>query len=444
MSKETKPNNQQQVLYYMQLRQQGISGPQAFQMAFPQGLPTNEGPTPEELADEQQKAGLGQIAGLAGGALGTYYLTNALAGGGGGISSLLGGGGGSIAGAGGAIPATPTIVSASAVPSASSAGIAGAAQGGNTIGAVAPIEGASTLGAIAPYAGLAGAGLGAYGLYNAIDQNDTKSGALSGLALGGGLAAAAPLIGLGPVGWGGLALAAALGAGGGAGLTALLGHESTRDVAKKHTKQLRGMGEGNTAWQNYVEGMRAQHNEAAPDPSKPFHGGQYGSWEEYKNAGLDAADLTGVYGNLKTFGPDWANYSFDDRKKVTQGIIDAGLYNSKKGEVEITDMERAKQIRDQLLNNQGGNQVIPGRKVPAPVTQPGRPINLGTGQPMRPVAMTNDIANRVPRPTPGNMPQNAFANPNTQLSPEQIAVLKKAGLGWNGGTTGMNLVNALR
>lgn len=88
--------------------------------------------------------------------------------------------------------------------------------------------------------------------------------------------------------------------------------------------------------------------------------------------------------------------------------------------------------------------MIPGRPVPAPVApamQPGRPINMNTGQPMRPVAMTNDIANRVPRPTPGNM--NAFANPNTQLSPEQIAALKKAGLNWTGGT-GMGLVNALR
>ncbi len=367
MSKENKSSNQQQVMYYMQLRQQGMSGPQAFQMAFPQGL-QNQGPTPEEMAKEQQKAGLGQIAGMTGGALGTYYLVDALSGGASAASALP-----SVAGAAGAAaPATPTLISASAIPQAGTSGVAGTA---GTVGA----EGAATtLGAAAPYLGLAGAGLGAYGLYGAIEDNNKGAGALSGAALGGGLAAAAPLVGLGPVGWGGLALAAALGAGGGFGLTSLLGHESTRDVAKKHTGQLQGMGKDDAAWQNYVQGMRAQHASAAPDPSKPFHGGQYGSWDEYKNAGLDAADLTGVYGNLKTFGPEWAKLSFDDRKKVTQGVIDAGLYNSKKGEVEISDADRALQIRDSILN--GGNTMIPRALM---------------GQPMRPVA----------RPTPGNMPQ---------------------------------------
>lgn len=127
-----------------------------------------------------------------------------------------------------------------------------------------------------------------------------------------------------------------------------LTHESTRDVAKRHTKSLLDQGQNDSQWQNYVGGMRKQYESAPTDPSKPF-AGKYGSWDEYKNAGLEAGDLTGVYGNLKTFGPDWAKLSQGDRQKVTQGIIDAGLYDSKKGEVEITDQARAKQIRDQVL-----------------------------------------------------------------------------------------------
>lgn len=388
----------------MQLRQQGMSGPQAFQMAFPQGL-QNEGPTPEEIAKEQQKAALGQIAGMTGGALGTYYLVDALSGPGPTVASTMptvANAGTALANSGNLVNVANTTGQAAEIAGsgastvapglstvASDAGAGFAGQTGGLTGA----EGASTLGAAAPYLGLAGAGLGAYGLYNALDNNDKTSGALSGAALGGGLAAAAPLVGLGPVGWGGLALAAALGAGGGFGLTSLFGHESTRDVAKKHTGQLQGMGKDDAAWQNYVKGMRTQYNSAPPDPSKPFHGGKYGSWDEYKQAGLDAADLTGVYGNLKTFGPEWAKLSFDDQKKVTQGIIDAGLYNSKKGEVEISDANRALQIRDSILN--GGSNMIPR----APTTQP-----------MRPVA----------RPTPGNMPQpNVPLGQMQQLQPGQ-------------------------
>ena len=67
----------------------------------------------------------------------------------------------------------------------------------------------------------------------------------------------------------------------------------------------------------------------------------YATWEEYKGAGLDAADLTGVYGNIKTFGPEWASLTQEQRQAVTQGIIDAGLYESNKGEVEI--------IKDEMI-----------------------------------------------------------------------------------------------
>lgn len=47
------------------------------------------------------------------------------------------------------------------------------------------------------------------------------------------------------------------------------------------------------------------------------------------------------------------------RHQVTQGIINAGLYDSKKGEVEITDSDQARKIRDQVL----GGQVMPNNSV---------------------------------------------------------------------------------
>lgn len=283
------------------------------------------------------------------------------------VKKLLGLGG---AGAGGAYllgnstPAVPSILAANFVPGAASStgaslagGVAGSeaassaasAAAQNAASGAAGAEAATTLGSVAPYLGVAGAGLGAYGLKKAIDSNNAKSGALSGAALGGGLAAASPLLlGGGPVGWGVLGLSALGGGLGGAGLTKLLGHETTRQLAKKHTGQLL-KSSNDSDYQNYVKGMRAQFDQAPPDPSKPFHGGQYGSWDEYKKAGLDANDLTGVYGNIKTFGPEWSKLSQDQRVGITKGIIDAGLYNSKKGEVEITDPTKALEIKNSFL-----------------------------------------------------------------------------------------------
>jgi hypothetical protein len=270
---------------------------------------------------------------------------------------------------------------------AGSSTLANAATTGATSGGVATPElvGASKVVpeagiGYAPYLGVAGAGLGAYELYNGIKSGSTGQSALGGAGLGAGLAAAAPLVGLGPVGWGGLALAAALGAGGGAGLSKLFGHETTRDLAKKHTGQLQGQAPDDTQWQNYVQGMRAQYDSAPPDPSKPYHGGQYGSWDEYKTAGLDAGDLTGVYGNLKVYGPKWSKLTLDQQKAVTQANINDGLYDSKKGEVIINDENKALQNFDNVIT---GNvqpkqtQQQPAAVVPVPVVpKPGVAVQL--------------------------------------------------------------------
>lgn len=128
----------------------------------------------------------------------------------------------------------------------------------------------------------------------------------------------------------------------------LFNHKSTREYAKERTDELAGIAPEDTGYQSYVSGMRDQYNAPPPDPSKPF-AGKYGSWDEYKSAGLEAGDLTGVYGNIKAFGPEWAGLSQDDRVRVTQGLIDADLYESNKGDVLIRDEAKAKEIRDRIL-----------------------------------------------------------------------------------------------
>lgn len=182
---------------------------------------------------------------------------------------------------------------------------------------------------------------GALGAYDVI-SNDVSplrgaaEGAASGAAIGSGFGGVGAIPG------------AIIGGALGLGKSLFFQHESTRDLAKKHTGELQKTAPEDSSWQNYVSSMRDQYNAAPPDPSKPFHGGQYGSWQEYQQAGLDPADLTGVYGNLKTFGPDWAKKSFEEQKNITKALIDAGLYQSDRGEVVITDPEKARQIAAQL------------------------------------------------------------------------------------------------
>lgn len=184
-----------------------------------------------------------------------------------------------------------------------------------------------------PVAGVIGAGdvlLNDYG-----PVRGGLQGAASGAAIGSYYGPPGALIGAG--------IGGAVGLGKG-----LFKHESTADVAKKHTSQLKQQGIDDETWQAYLGGMRGQHS---IDPRKPFGGGKYSSWDEYKAAGLDSSDLTGVYGNLKAFGPDWSKLTFDQQKAVTQKIIDAGLYHSKMGEVEISDESKARQLYKDTIDN---------------------------------------------------------------------------------------------
>ena len=148
----------------------------------------------------------------------------------------------------------------------------------------------------------------------------------------------------------------------GKNLRARLFHQSTKGTQLMHTGQLLQESEDPT-WQNYVAGVRAQIKEGPKDKEKPF-AGKYKTFDEYKKAGLQADDLTGVYGNLDAFKPNyaekagvpnWANLNFNQQKAVTQRLIDENMYTSKKGEVVIADKEKARKIYEEMsANNFGG------------------------------------------------------------------------------------------
>ena len=222
----------------------------------------------------------------------------------------------------------PVGTGVAATPSAPAGLLAGgtptAGATATQAGTAAPAGGMGLLGAV-PYAGLAGGlALGAKGVKDLING---QSGTDSWEGLGGRAT-------LG-IATGGISELARL---------AGLGRKSTRDYAKDKTNELSKLAPDDAGYQAYLHGARDQYNEAPK--GKAFGGGKYNSWDEYQKAGLDAGDLTHVYGNIKAYGPAWSKLTEDERRKITQDNIDAGNYYSSKGDVLLKDEAKAKEIWD--------------------------------------------------------------------------------------------------
>lgn len=266
---------------------------------------------------------------------------------------------------------------------ASAQGLAGAAAEGSLMGPAAPtIANGGLVGPAAPAApgmfslgGIGSAGnyilpaVGALGAYNlATEDVSAGRGILQGAASGAAIGS----------GFGGVGAIPGAIIGGGLGLAkSLFGqHKSTRQEAADKTSDLLEQSD-NPNYQAYVSGMRKQYESA---PTGKAYAGKYDTWNEYEKAGLEAADLTGVYGNIKTYGEEWANLTEPQRQAITQANIESGLYKSKKGDVEITDKNKA-------IENK--NNVLKGFQVGA--TTPAAPVN-----PLAQAAAQGAIA--IPRP----------------------------------------------
>lgn len=313
---------QKQANVYYELVHQGTPPAEAFKQAFPNGIPTALDRAKVQ-AKAQQESAYGQIGGTLAGALGTAYLVKNVP---------------------GWLSTTAGKETAAAVGSSLSGG--GAAAGTGASGGTGAAGAGSIAASVVPVAGaVGGAALlakGAKDLYEG-DSGDPVSRAQTAFTTGGISE-----------------LARALG----------VGHKSTRDVARERTGELMGMGDA-PEWQGYVQGMREQYNAAPPDPSKPF-AGKYGTWDEYEQAGLEAGDLTGVYGNLKQ-GPAYGGLSDEQKLQYTQANIDANNYFSNKGDVLQRDEALGQKLLEQIM---AGSYQAPQQQISA-----------------------------VQRPTPGNMPQ---------------------------------------
>lgn len=268
----------------------------------------------------------------------------------------------------------------------STSGIGPFASGENYASALsqAPAEEVGALGSAAPYLGVAGAALGGYGLYNAIQANDPKSAFISGAGLGSGLAAAAPLLGLGPVGWAGLGLAALGGGAFGLGAEGLLGHKKTKQYEAERWGGLAddGVADANAAFQaNHPEGDTGKWT------SGKFAGKEWNFEDASTLAKEDPSQFRLVYGNYQTFGNDWSKYSPAQQDQIVSRLLSEGLYKPDHGDIIIKNEEAARKIKDEVL---GGSQTTTaispevatktqGQTTKAPVIT--GPINIATQNP---------------------------------------------------------------
>jgi hypothetical protein len=167
----SKAEYQKQVMQYMELIRHGVPAKDAFNQAFPNGIPQAEDEA-AKAANDQQKAAMGQIAGMVGGAVGAKALYDAVTGQPilGGIGSKIGGlfgGGGTAAttaattaapaAAAPAVAAVPTVaapelLAVNAIPGATTAagatGAAGAASGAGMANAPLFGSGLASAGAV--------------------------------------------------------------------------------------------------------------------------------------------------------------------------------------------------------------------------------------------------------------------------------------------------------
>lgn len=204
--------------------------------------------------------------------------------------------------------------------------------------------------------GAAGLALGSKGVYDAYEAGDPIMGGISGAGAGLGasmLSSALGLGALGPWGWG-AGLAIGLGAG-------LLGdRETTTEHQQKIAQRLAGQHQNDVLYQNLVRGMGQAIEQGPADPSKPFFSGKYATWDEYKNAGLNAQDLAGQAGVLETVGG--MNLTLPQIHQVTQKLIDNDLLYSDRGAVKVSDLARAQQLAQEVAAMQTAQDVTQGQR----------------------------------------------------------------------------------
>lgn len=276
----------------------------------------------QKMQQQQQSggAGGGGAAGGAGGASGLASLYKLLSGSSDAASSAASAGAGFVPDAATLAADGGMSTPIAGLPSMSTDVMQSLSNGGNGLQSVAtggatPVGEASTMASVSPYLGLAGAGLGAYGMYKGIGSGSRKATGLGGAALGGGLAMAAPLLGLGPIGWGGIAAMALAGGAGGA----MLGHIRTgksmaqqgRDQMRGNVQGILGLDKGNYSANGFDFGADGKHTFKSAD------GGTHRGYEVDMSDPLEVSTIPALHDYLLKQNPNMS----DVEQKQTIGML---------------------------------------------------------------------------------------------------------------------------
>lgn len=203
---------------------------------------------------------------------------------------------------------------------------------------VGPMPQTGVLGAATPYLGLAGAGLGAYGLFNANQKGSAAQGALSGAGLGAGLGMAAPLLGLsaGPLGWGALGLMALGGGALGGGIGAI-GRIGDKDMWKTEGNKLKKLqDQGVYVPQGLIDSMPQNKGRSTEElvARAKASGGNVKFAEGRKESDLTPQDIVG-YAAFAQNDPDWFKKPLQQRLAVAQQALGAGAVREHHGTIDV-------------------------------------------------------------------------------------------------------------
>ena len=191
----------------------------------------------------------------------------------------------------------------------------------------------SNIGAAGNYLLPAVGALGAYDLF--------ANGRTGARGIGQGAASGAMLGSYVGMPWLGAGLGAVAGLAGG-----LLDHKSTKEYEAERWGDLKDKGVVN-AQQAFLAGHKPGDDSVYD--SGPRAGQKWNFQNALEDTKKDPTHFQHVYGNYKTFGNDWSTYSDAQQKAIVSRLANEGLYKGSKGDVVITDANKARQIKDEVL-----------------------------------------------------------------------------------------------
>ena len=126
-----------------------------------------------------------------------------------------------------------------------------------------------------------------------------------------------------------------------------LNHQTTKQAEQERWQGLKddGIAGADAAYAaNHAPGDDSIYDEG------PRKGQKWNFEDAQEDAKVNPHIFRQAYGNLKTFGNDWTTkYTPEEQDRIITGLINAGQYESKKGDILIKDEDEARKIKDQVL-----------------------------------------------------------------------------------------------